>query len=232
MSTERRVFIPTMQAGEAHLSDEESSYVRKVLRMGPGDEVQAFDGAGRLAKGHLLDVPRRGLVRVALEAPTIVPFAGRQVRVGLSCPKGERADWAVEKLTELGVRHITWLPLERSGFTPPPSRSERFVRVAIAAVRQSRRAYLPQIDSASSLEEFLGACPQGMIAHPKGEPLMRYLGAPLPEHLGALVGPEGGWTPGELEQCTHAGYTRVWLNQHILRVETAAVVAAAVLLGT
>jgi 16S rRNA (uracil1498-N3)-methyltransferase len=135
--------------------------------------------------------------------------------------KGERPEWVVQKLTELGVDRIVLLGTARSVVRWDPGRAEtvlgRLRKVAAEASAQSRRVRLPEVAGVVALDGLERA---GMALAEPGAP------PPDPSVHGIAVGPEGGWTPEELAE----GWPTVGLATHVLRAETAAVVAG-VLLG-
>jgi len=162
--------------------------------------------------------------------------------VALAAPKGARADWAVEKLTELGVARILWLECERSVVKPRAGRLERWRRIAASAAQQCGRADLPEIEGPLALEDVLERAAVGLkLIAQRGEggdlnrenaDRLRPRGSPPDSARGVLlIGPEGGFTRHELESAKKAGYTSISLGIWTLRSETAAVAGAAALLG-
>ena len=145
------------------------------------------------------------------------------VTVAFAVVKGQRPEWAVQKLTEIGVDRIVPLVAARSVVRWPPGESggqlARLRRVAREAAMQSRRVWLPVVDGVTSFAD-VAAEPGATLAHPGGLP-------PSLRRPVVLVGPEGGWDGAELD----AGVPLVGLGPSVLRTETAAVVAAAFLCG-
>ncbi len=143
--------------------------------------------------------------------------------VGLAPAKGERTEWAVQKLTEAGVDRIVLFWSERSVVRWAPERAERAVQrlltVARTAAAQSRRVWLPDVTPPAALGAVIAAeAPAVALATPSGEPPS--LALPC-----VLVGPEGGWSPAE----DAFGLPGVRLGPGILRTETAAVAAGVLL---
>jgi 16S rRNA (uracil1498-N3)-methyltransferase len=140
------------------------------------------------------------------------------VTVAFAVVKGERPEWAVQKLTEIGVDRIVPLQTARSVVRWPLGESggqvARLRRVAREAAVQSRRVWLPVVDGVTPFEALAG----GALAHPGGA-------GPSLEQPTVLVGPEGGWDDAELA----SGRPLVGLGPSVLRTETAAVVAGALL---
>ena len=151
-----------------------------------------------------------------------VPRAVPEVTVAFAVVKGERPEWAVQKLTEIGVDRIVPLLTARSVVRWPAGESAkqlaRLRRVAREAAVQSRRVWLPAIEPVSRFEAMAGQA--GVcVAHPGGGP-------PSLDRPVVLIGPEGGWDDREVAA---AGRALVGLGPSVLRTETAAVVAGALL---
>ena len=226
----RRLRVPAgcLLPGRVPLPTSEQHYIRRVLRLRPGAEVDLFDGVGATGTGRLA-VGEDGALHVEVEAVSR-GHDDAPLTVAVAVPKGERADWLVEKLTELGVHTIAWLACARSVVVlkSPDAKMARWERLAEAAARQAGRATLPQLQAPVPFDAFVGAPRLGtrLVAQPGG------MAARPPEGAGVvLIGPEGGFTPEELQLAATEGYTAIALSRHVLRVETAAVAAAAQLLG-
>jgi 16S rRNA (uracil1498-N3)-methyltransferase len=187
-----------------------------VLRLRPGDEVTVSDGAGgrlRCRFGPVLE-PAGEVERVARPSP--------MVTVAFAVVKGRRPEWAVQKLTEIGVDRIVPLVSARSVVRWPAGEAgtqvARLRRVAREAAVQSRRVWLPVVDAVAPFDE-VAAEPGAVLAHPGGSP-------PALSHPVVLIGPEGGWDGSELAVLRSS---TVGLGPAVLRTETAAVVAGTLL---
>jgi 16S rRNA (uracil1498-N3)-methyltransferase len=228
--TGRRVFLPPdrIRAGRAELTPEASHYLRDVLRLAPGAELELFDGEGgsypaRLDEGFLaLRLGDRREARPALSLWLLAALA-----------KGEKMDLVVQKATELGATQLVPFAAERSVVRLDPekgeARAERWRRIAAEAARQCGRADVPVVRAPVPLAEALAAVPADharFVFHQGGEPLPT---GPRPPGVAAVVGPEGGLAEAEVERCEAAGARRVSLGPRVLRAETAAVVATALL---
>lgn len=237
-------YCPELRTGEVALDARESHHAQHVLRLRPGDAVALFDGRGTLGEATLTDssaaTSSRGrAVRVAVRVdrisstpPPRAPFT----LVTAGC-KGERADWLIEKCTELGVSAIITANFERSIVRPDAAAAEKALQRAVAACKQCGRARLPVLRSGLPLPDALATAlnetqpPTLLIADPAAgaSPLGQWLARaqPLTGGLIVVIGPEGGLTDAERAWLSDAGGLRVTLGPHILRVETAAVAAAA-----
>jgi 16S rRNA (uracil1498-N3)-methyltransferase len=141
-------------------------------------------------------------------------------------------DLVVQKATELGVARILPFEAERSVVRLEPARAEeragRWRRIASEAARQCGRADVPEVAAPAALDRALAALAPGtrtFVFHPGGGTLE----APAPAAVAAVVGPEGGLTDAEVRACEEAGATRAALGPRVLRAETAAIVAVALL---
>lgn len=217
MGAKAHVFVDDVDVPELSASDRH--HLERVLRLRDGDEVTACDGAGRwrpcrLATGGA--VAPWGDVRA--DPPPAPPVA-----VAFAVAKGERTDWAVQKLTELGADRIVPFLAARSvvrweGDTAA-RHVERLRRIAREAASQSRRTWLPVVEDVVTFDELVSR-PGAVVADRGGAPLSSVASRGI-----VLVGPEGGWAPEELA----ADMPRVALGPHVLRTETAAVAAGALL---
>ena len=226
----RRLRVPSLAGDELELLSAQAHHARDVLRLGLGTAVELFDGRGNAARATLVQVDAAG-VRARIEERYPGESAAA-ITIAMATPKGDRADWAVEKLTELGVTRLVWLVCERSVAVPREDGKKlaRWERLAEAAASQSGRSDVPLIEPPMAFTEAVAELGGGAIAHMGGEPLAHLLAARPETPSVCLIGPEGGFTSGELETAAAAGYIRVGLARHVLRSETAAV-AAAVALG-
>lgn len=208
------VFVDSLESPD--LSDDDDHHLRRVLRVGPTDVVTVCDGAGAWVEARLA---RDGLAvtsAVVREPPP--PVAS----VLSAIPKGDRLEWMVQKLTELGATQIGFIDCARSVVRWDAERATRHLprlrRIAREAAMQSRRTWLPEI---GHLVAFASIAPleSTALADPDGMPRV-----PPPVDT-ILVGPEGGFTTDELV----LNGRRVALGRQLLRIETAAVAAAVML---
>jgi 16S rRNA (uracil1498-N3)-methyltransferase len=191
--------------------------------------LRLVDGEGhaRWAVVGTLD-RRHAELRLLDPAPAHDP--GRHVELMVAVPRPERAAWLVEKATELGVAAVRFVAAERAVRGVDGRALARLRRVAGAALEQSGGARLPRLSgphSVSELPDLLAGIASSHLLDPGGS-------AALPARTTAsaavLVGPEGGWEPRELAVLSAAGALPVSLGPRVLRVETAAVAAASLLL--
>lgn len=211
------VFVESLEAPE--LGPDDEHHLFRVLRLRSGEVVTVSDGAGRwrptVVEGTTL-LPTGPIVREARSAAPVIASA---------IPKGDRVDWMVQKLTEIGVPRIVLLQCDRSAVRWDGERAARQLarlqRVAREAAMQSRRTELPEITGPVSFA-VVASSPGVVLAEPDGVEVAA-LGA-VPSVL--VVGPEGGFSNAELA----LGTPRVRVSSQVLRVETAALVAAVLFL--
>lgn len=214
-----RVFIEKFTPPRTVPAPEERHHLRNVLRLGDGNHVQLFDAHGNEANGT-----------IAGDAIEHAPPTRRERDVTLSVasavPKGDRVEWLVEKLAELGV--ASWHPLltERSTVDPRPGKLEKLRRRVIEAAKQAGTPGVMSIGEPVKLERFLETAdgPLHVLSTVDSEPPR-----PTPgEAATLLIGPEGGWTDRELTLMADRRATAVTLGPTVLRIETAAVVGTGV----
>lgn len=194
------------------LADHDRHHLARALRLRAGDALTISDGAGRWR-------PARFGPEVEPDGDVVVVDAPRPaLTVGLAPVKGQRPEWAVQKLTELGVDAIWLLVADRSVVRWEGKGTDRLDRIVREAAMQSRRCHLPTVRVGVTVDEAVGAGAGVALADPGGSP-------PSLDRPVVLVGPEGGWTDRERV----AAPSVVGLGPTILRAETAAVTAGALL---
>jgi 16S rRNA (uracil1498-N3)-methyltransferase len=211
-------------------------HLQRVRRIEPGETVTAADGFGRWRASRVVAAADGAL---ELDARTEVehePVWEPAVAIACALTKGDRPELVVQKLTELGVDRIVFLSAARSVVRWDDARAAsamtRLERVAREAGAQSRRARLPVLDGPVAPRE-LAAHPGLVVADLRGVAADQ-LPTPgagdddRPEWLVA-VGPEGGFTPGELDD--FGATPRLAVGHHVLRAESAAIAAAAAIAG-
>ena len=215
----------------------ESVHIQKSCRKGTGDEIRVTDGSGSLITVRIkaVGIKVEGEVierrRVSPEPFTV------DLAVGMS--KRERMSWLVEKGTEIGMSSLT--PLITSWSITRRHRDEweghvaRWKRVAISALKQSQRCFLPRIYSPCTLERFLEKSRTDhydlkiLLDHGEGSvPVMELLRDGMRRFL-VLVGPEGGFSEAEISRMTGEGMLKARLIDRRLRFETAGISALAII---
>ena len=219
------LYLPALRTLGARftLEDEEARYLARVVRAREGEQVTASDGAGLVATLRIEQL-KPALV-LALDSSREHPRPS-PARVLCGAPEGERGDWLVEKLAELGVTDLQPVDTERERW--PERREARWDRLTVAALRQSRAAWRMAIHPARGLSEAMAAArePVRWLADASGEPAARLLaGAGGP--AAAAIGPAPGFSEPERKALRGSGFTPVRLAARRLRTETAALTVAA-----
>jgi 16S rRNA (uracil1498-N3)-methyltransferase len=227
----RRFFVDEVRRGEAELDGEEAEHLSRVLRAEVGQQYEICDGE-RLYLGEIVEARKRSVrFRILEELPAAEPAV--RISLLMSLIKFDRFEWAIEKATELGVASIVPVQAARSekGLElAARKRVERWRKIARAAGQQSRRVHLPEIAPPVALAEALSRQGRRVYLEEEGScPLMLKAIPTAGETVSILVGPEGGWTDRERTQLVAASWTPVSLGPQILRAETAAIAAVAVL---
>jgi 16S rRNA (uracil1498-N3)-methyltransferase len=208
--------------GMLELPDGEARHVLKALRGRSGDRVEVVDGIGRLFAAEL----RGGTEAVVLEELAAPDDMEAEVSLFQAVPKGGRMDLVVEKVTEVGATTIVPLLTERGVVSPREGKVDRWRRVAEAAARQSLRLRVPEVaEPMRFADAVLRAGEAGVLLHNAAglPPVETVVGSPS----GLFVGPEGGWSEGELRVAEEAGMALGGLGPYRLRSETAGIVAVA-----
>jgi len=217
------------------LREDDARHLAEVLRLKQGEQIAASDGNGgwRICTFTTTRVPRTaransGETRLAnLEAAGPLQRLDRALpvlEIAFSWAKADRTEWAVAKLVELGIDRLTPLVADRTVVRPEGAsadrRAARLRRIVREAAMQARRPFLPEISTSQSVDTLVGLSPAATVAlaEPGGCPIT--LDTPV-----VLVGPEGGWSPRETELVEN----KVSLGDGVLRIETAALAAGALL---
>lgn len=215
------------------LEGDEAQHAR-AKHLEPDEAIHLFDGRGRVATARVVECGKRAL-SVRIQALGTTPPRQPRVTVAVSPPKGERLDWLLEKLTELGVACIWPVQADRSVVTPRDDRMERWHRRLLEAAKQAHVAWLPELAGSQKLPQVLaraGEFTVRLVADTAGDvtPILRTKCTSADRVL-VLIGPEGGFSQAERDAMRQAGLVSVSLGPTVLRTETAAVVAAGCLLA-
>ncbi|MEG1612040.1 MAG: 16S rRNA (uracil(1498)-N(3))-methyltransferase [Alistipes sp.] len=213
------------------LTEEESKHCIRVLRLGCGDAIYITDGRGNLFCCEITeDHPKHCTVRVMSVETEFEKLPYRLVMAVAPTKNSERFEWFLEKATEMGI--TTVIPLETEHSERRTLKPERALKVITAALKQSLKAYHPDLQPLTPLRELLSAPFEGrrFIAHcdpAHSATGKQYLASALHkgEDAQILIGPEGDFSPAEIEAALAAGYEEISLGTQRLRTETAAVVA-------
>lgn len=226
-----RFYSEVLPAGKdkiVRMEGDEFWHMTKALRLGVQDRVELFNARGGLVEGVVLRVERSSAEIVALEEPLLLTPTGVQWHVfaAFGTLKGGRADWLIEKCTELGASSVTPLLTERSKLISE-NRVGRWQRVMLAAIKQCQRFHQMVVNSPTGIECVLSQIETSSIsflAMAEATPIVDVLTKVDKKDGGLLiVGPEGDFTDKEVRALTEAGAIAVGLGPRRLRVETAAI---------
>ena len=221
-----------VRRGSAELSGQDAEHLVRVLRVEPGQVYELSDN-NRVYLAEI-ESARKSLVVFRIVEELAQPAPGIAVTLLPALFKFDRFEWLIEKATELGVTAIQpWEAVrsERGLAQAAVKRIERWKKIALEASQQSRRAHLPEIaqpvllslalkTSTSSLQLLLDE-------ETTAPPIANHLGM-RPSSVSLILGPEGGWTTPEREQASLSNWQSCSLGNTILRAETAAIAALAV----
>ena len=214
------------------LDADESGHCVRVLRHRAGDEIHVIDGLGTMYRCRLADDNPKGAEAEVLEA--FPGWGGHPYRPTVACcptKNNDRFEWFVEKATEVGVDRIVPTIGERS--ERKVYKTDRALRIALSATKQSLKARLPEIAEPVSVKDFITHSESGLklIAYcfegdTKRVSIQEALQGYGGEDVTILIGPEGDFSPEEAHLAMEHGYIPVHLGASRLRTETAAVLAA------
>lgn len=221
-------YTPTIQGSEFVLNDQESKHCIRVLRLKEGSQIHLTNGVGGLFTAEIIEPsPKACKLRIV---ETIEEYEKRsyKLHIAIAPTKNiERLEWFLEKATEIGIDEITPILCEHS--ERKQIKNERLERIIVSAMKQSIKAYKPKLNALTPYAEFILGQNQKkntFIAHcNKGEKKN------LKEiwNQGAdtviLIGPEGDFSPKEVDLAVNAGFKSIGLGKSRLRTETAGVVA-------
>lgn len=232
----RRFYVNSLSLDRIEVDPDQAGHARKSLRLTVGDEVELFDGQGTIALGRIESIGKSMLVAITSHA-SVRPLKPR-LSLAVALPKGDRAATLVESASQLGVDHLIPISTDRSVVEPGSGKQARFERIAIEAAKQCGRAWLMQIDPLTPLDSLLthSSDPETLklIAdvqdmHDLSGPDVLTSKIKTAAQVIVLVGPEGGWTDAERAAANAAGFEAWQFGPHILRIETAALAAAAII---
>lgn len=212
------------------LVGDEARHAARALRVAVGESVSVTDGRGGIAEGMVTDV---SVARVSIEvrARRAVPAPAPRVRICPAVPKKGKLDLVVEKLTELGAARISpWFAARsvvRWDEAKRRTAGDRLRKVAVSALKQSRRAWLPVVDDPGDLNT------EGVVVvlHQSAlRPLRTVLPTSVPEVVTVVVGPEGGLEEGEMAGLSADGAVSATLGEGVLRAETASIASCVLVL--
>jgi len=221
-------YVPTISGAEVILNETESKHAIRVLRLTAGEQVQVIDGNGGFYEAEISDAhPKKCKLQITQKTKY---FEKRNfhLHIAIAPTKNiDRFEWFLEKCTEIGIDEITPVISEHS--ERKVIKPERLEKILVSAMKQSLKAYLPKLNeltyfknliaNSDSSKKFIAHCNKGEKKHlkntiSKGEDVL------------ILIGPEGDFSPEEVELAKEKGFKEVSLGNARLRTETAGIVAS------
>jgi 16S rRNA (uracil1498-N3)-methyltransferase len=247
-----RCFHPAIDASSIVLSEDESAHLTRVLRLRAGASVLVFDGRGHQRAGVIASATKS---RATIDLDETVPAAPEPavaLTLAQAALKGDKMDEVIRDATMMGVAVIRPLVTARTvvprAAVDQARTHDRWTRIALASAKQSGRAVVPVIAPAWTMSDLVmpdlavsspavsdvvadGAAPacRLLLAEPATQTAGRTLPSDPPASALIAVGPEGGWTPEEVEQALAAGFLPLTLSARTLRAESAPLAALSVL---
>ena len=232
-------FFLTAEAWNDHgaLDVEESRHCSQVLRLGPGDVITVFDGAGRSAKAAIRKVGKHD-VALEMSEPVHHPRLQPAIVLAQGIPKGKTMEWIVEKAVELGVARIvplvTRFTVVKYDADEARKKAEKWQKVALEACKQCGQNWLPIVEPPIEGRAFILQQREGgkIIASlaDGARPLRQVLQElPTQDQVTVMIGPEGDFSLEETQLACQTGYQPATLGDLVLRSETAALFTLAAL---
>ena len=240
----RRFYVdpPALAGDRIEITGALAQRLANVLRLGLGDEIELFDGDGDEVRARIETISSKRVLVAVVERREGRPEPHVKVHLYQSITKGERFEWLLEKVTEIGVSRIVPLIAARAVVKTAGagSRMDRWRRIVVEAAEQCGRGAIPAVDATQRFDEALAAAP-GLLLVPyeaagASAPTIHAI---LNREIDALyalgevsifIGPEGGFEEAEAERAEAAGAAVVTLGERVLRSETAGLVAATLVL--
>lgn len=223
-------FCPAIVQGDHFLNQEESRHCVKSLRKKSGDLINITDGNGHFFKGELKEVSHKKCSFDILSKKAVKKL-NYSIHIAISPTKSiDRIEWFVEKAVEIGIDKITFINSSHS--ERKTINIERVRKKAISAMKQSVRAFLPEINEITKLNVFLKnrTEAQKFIAHLESKTTRHLIDQvkPSPNYV-ILIGPEGGFSNAEISLIKNENFEVAKIGDYRLRTETAGVVACTIL---
>ncbi len=205
------------------LSETESKHVVRVLRMKEGDQLEMVNGKGGLFTCEITTAnPKK--CHLSIVDKYIAEAPKKTIHIAIGPTKQlDRLEWFIEKATEIGVDRITLI--ESKNAERQVAKLDRLEKKAVSALKQSKRLFKPKLDSLTKFKSFINDYPNGLLAHCYDGDKSTISETFNDTQGPILIGPEGDFTPEEVELAREAGYISITLGNNRLRTETAGLYA-------
>ena len=216
------------------IDGDEFNHLTHVMRKQVGDAIRIVDGIGNAYDATIADISKRAAQCMIQAHHHRLHEPSLDVTIAVAVLKSfSNFDFLVEKATELGVNRI--VPLRTGRTIPQHAKTDRWQKLALAAMKQSGRCMLPHVHPLTSFSDFMATSQEGlrMIAYEKvaSPSLAGVVGNRNETSVVICIGPEGGFTDDEVELAVSSGFVAVSLGERRLRTETAAIVSAGIVLA-
>jgi len=223
-----RVYYPFIAKVEQNvlINKERAHYLRNVLRLKTGNYLKIFNQQGKEFLAEILSVNKKNLEICLIESIQTIDSSKLNITLVQSLSKGERMDYTVQKATELGISSIQPITSEYCEVKLKGPRLEKklthWKNISISACEQSFRADIPEILPPISLQDYCQSKHQGILLEPEESQTIQHIAEDKWQEFDIVIGPEGGWSPRDLEILKSTGLTGIQFGQRILRTETVA----------
>jgi 16S rRNA (uracil1498-N3)-methyltransferase len=225
------VALAGVNAGELTIDGDEAHYLTRVRRVRAGEQLQLFDGEGRIAAATILRLTSTTVV-VETQTPHTAPRLLPHITAMIPLIKGDRFDYCLEKLVEVGVDEIIVWAADRAvvklDATRALTRLDKWRAAITAATRQAACAHEPTITGVVTLHE-VPRRGRTVFLHPRGDQHLSLATTSDTSNITVISGPEGGFSPSEIEFLVRENCQAADLGPRILRAETAPVIAVSLL---
>ncbi|WP_319589935.1 16S rRNA (uracil(1498)-N(3))-methyltransferase [uncultured Draconibacterium sp.] len=220
-------YVPTISGAEVILNETESKHAIRVLRLNEGDQIELIDGKGGFYRARITDANPKKCKLSIIDSQTEFGKKDFHLHIAIAPTKNiDRTEWFLEKCTEIGIDEITPLLSEHS--ERKVIKPERLEKILVSAMKQSVKAYLPKLNEltkfsdllqqATETKKYIAHCNEGEKPHLKNV-------IKSGENVLILIGPEGDFSPEEVDMALQSGFNAISLGDARLRTETAGVVA-------
>jgi 16S rRNA (uracil1498-N3)-methyltransferase len=228
----QRITIDPSQIDNSNISltTAQHHYLTRVIRLQNGAQFHAIDGTGKVYLAEIIGTTAQIIQLITTDSQNL----SQQITLICALPKGNNFDDLVRACTELGVTEIIPALSDRTLLQPSSQKLQRWRKIAQEAAEQSERTFIPTIGEPQAIQTIFTQIPDSShkyICEARGEHphlLTCLQSTPITEPIILAIGPEGGWTDGELDRAIESGFQPVSLGRQILRTITAPIVALSI----
>ncbi|HAK9058769.1 TPA: 16S rRNA (uracil(1498)-N(3))-methyltransferase [Salmonella enterica subsp. enterica serovar Choleraesuis] len=227
-----RIYHPELLTSGTQISlcEDAANHIGRVLRMGPGQALQLFDGSNQVFDAEIISASKKSVEVQVMKGEIDDRESPLHIHLGQVMSRGEKMEFTIQKSIELGVSLITPLFSERCGVKLDNERlnkkRQQWQKIAIAACEQCGRNRVPEIRPPMALEAWCAEQDSGLKLnfHPRAHASINTLPLPV-ERVRLLIGPEGGLSADEIAMTARYQFTDILLGPRVLRTETTALTA-------